>query len=223
MNKLENFIRSEKNLAGFNVTIPHKINILKYLDYLHPSAKKIGAVNTVKIKRSKNVVQLFGYNTDWLGFEKSLILFLGKFIPVKNSPSAKTSSLSSIKALILGTGGAAKAVAFALAQLGIPFALVSRKPASKKIYKYHDLNKNIIQDHRLIINATPMGMFPEVNSSPLFPFRFITRNHFVFDLIYNPEETLFLKNASSQGAQAKNGFEMLIFQAEKAWEIWKGV
>lgn len=214
---LIDLIKKEKNLAGFNVTVPHKTTIINYLHHIESDAKKIGAVNTVKIERKGKIVRLIGYNTDWLGFEKSLVRFLKNLIDLETKNMYRKKR---INALILGTGGSAKAVGYSLSRLGIPFNFVSRKPSSRKILNYSELNKENIAKTQLIINTTPVGMFPEINVTPEIPYHFISEKHYVFDLIYNPEETIFLKNASLQGAKIKNGFEMLIFQAEKAGEIW---
>ena len=185
------------NNLGFNVTIPYKECIIQYLDSLDFHADKIGAVNTIKIENEKKI----GFNTDWIGFKKSL------------QPLLKPHHT---KALILGTGGASKAVIYALEQLQIESLIVSRN--GKK--SYEDLSKEIIQNHTIIINCTPVGTFPNVNSSPNIPYNYITENHLAYDLIYNPAETLFLKTCKEKGAVIKNGLEMLEIQAEESWKIW---
>ena len=192
---------SETLLSGLNVTIPYKQAVLPYLDAVDPEAQEIGAVNTIKIENGK----LTGYNTDHFGFENSLKPHL--------KPPHK-------KALILGTGGASKAIAFALKKLGIHFDYVSRNVSSSVKYTYESLAVEGIQNYQIIINCTPLGTFPEVNKCPKIPYEQITSNHLLFDLIYNPEETLFLKQGKAKNATTLNGLEMLRLQAEKSWEIW---
>lgn len=189
-------------LKGMNVTIPYKQEIIPFLDKLDKTAKKIGAVNTIKITKKGN---LKGYNTDVIGFSDSLKPMLAK---------------QHKKALILGTGGASKAVAFALKQLGIKHKFVSRNPLLKKEISYTDLNNQILSKYLIIINTTPLGTFPDVHKSPSIPYEFLTSNHILYDLVYNPEETAFLSKGKAQGATIKNGLEMLHLQAEAAWKIW---
>ncbi len=185
------------NNCGFNVTIPYKETIIPYLDSLDFHAQKIGAVNTIKIENGKKI----GFNTDWIGFKKSL------------QPLLKPHHT---KALILGTGGASKAIIYALEELQIKTLVISR---TGKI-TYEDLSEEIIKNHTIIINCTPLGTFPNVNQSPNMPYNFLTNNHLAYDLIYNPAETLFLKKCKENGAIVKNGLEMLEIQAEEAWNIW---
>lgn len=185
------------NNYGFNVTIPYKETIIPYLDSLDFHAEQIGAVNTIKIENGKKI----GFNTDWIGFKKSLEPLL--------KPHHK-------KALILGTGGASKAVIYTLKQLQIQTLIVSRNGETT----YEDLSEEIIQNHTIIINCTPVGTFPNTDSAPEIPYQFITKNHLVYDLIYNPAETLFLKKSKENGAFTKNGLEMLEIQAEESWKIW---
>ena len=185
------------NNYGFNVTIPYKEAIISYLDSLDFHAEQIGAVNTIKIENEKKI----GFNTDWIGFKKSLEPLL--------KPHHK-------KALILGIGGASKAVIYALKQLQIQTLIVSRNGETT----YEDLSQKIIQNHTIIINCTPVGTFPDTDSAPEIPYQFITKNHLIYDLIYNPAETLFLKKCKENGAVTKNGLEMLEIQAEESWEIW---
>ncbi|WCM42635.1 shikimate dehydrogenase [Flavobacterium sp. CBA20B-1] len=182
---------------GFNVTIPYKEAIIPYLDELDIHAEKIGAVNTIKIENEKKI----GYNTDWIGFKKSIATLL---------------EVHHTKALILGTGGASKAVIYALEQLQIETLLVSRSGKTT----YNDLSEDIIQNHKIIINCTPLGTFPNTETAPKIPYKLLTNNHLAYDLVYNPAETLFLKNCKKQGATIKNGWEMLQIQAEEAWKIW---
>lgn len=194
-------IKNNPDLKGLNVTIPYKEAVIPFLDKLSRKAKKIGAVNTIKFTKKG---KLKGYNTDFFGFEKSLQ-------PLLESHHKK--------ALILGTGGASKAVAFALQQLEIGYVFVSRK-ASKKRLDYHSLNEGTFEEYQIIINCTPLGTTPDIYTCPDIPYQYFTSQHIAFDLIYNPAESLFLIKAKEQGAVIKNGLEMLVFQAEKAWGIW---
>ncbi|MGZ9675510.1 shikimate dehydrogenase family protein [Flavobacterium sp. GNP001] len=194
-------ISNNKDLKGLNVTIPYKEAIIPYLQKLSKKAAQIGAVNTIKITKKGN---LKGYNTDYFGFKKSLEPLL--------QPNHK-------KALILGTGGASKGVAFALEELDIPFTFVSRESKENSI-GYELINATTFDNYQIIINATPVGTSPNTDVCPDLPYEFFTAKHIAYDLIYNPAETLFLKKAAAQGAQTKNGLDMLIFQAEKAWKIW---
>lgn len=194
-------IKNTEHLKGLNVTIPYKEEVIPFLDKLSKKAKKIGAVNTIKITKKG---KLKGYNTDYFGFLKSLKPLL--------KPHHK-------KALILGTGGASKGVAFALEELGIEYKFVSRK-ASENAVDYSQITAETFQEYQIIINSTPIGTSPNIEACPDIPYDFFTDQHIAYDLIYNPAETQFLKNAAARGAQIKNGLDMLIFQAEKAWEIW---
>lgn len=192
-------LKREKDLVGLNVTIPYKEQIIPYLDELGASAKSIGAVNTILIKDGK----LIGYNTDVYGFEKSIQAYL--------SPD-KT------KSLILGSGGASKAIAFVLQNLGLSVKLVSRNPEINQL-NYKQAGDELDQ-YQIIINTTPLGTFPEVENQPPLPLERVYLQQFFFDLIYNPLETKFLKEAKSKGAITKNGLEMLELQANKSWDIW---
>ena len=191
---------NKKDLFGLNVTIPYKEAIIPYLDDLEATAKSIGAVNTIKFSNKKIV----GYNTDAYGFKKSLL--------EKLEPNHQM-------ALILGTGGASKAIAHVLGELGIEYKFVSRRPNAKQ-FSYDDLNEELISKHLLIINCTPLGTYPNVNERPAIPYDFLTASHYLFDLIYNPSETAFLKMGRSKDASIQNGLKMLEYQAEKSWEIW---
>lgn len=191
-----------KNLCGLNVTIPYKQEVIPYLDELHTTAQKIGAVNVIKLKEGK----LIGYNSDYYGFINSLKKLIN--YPLKNK-----------KALILGTGGASKAVKIALEDEDVSVQYVSRKK-SKNTLSYSDLNKEIIENADIIINCSPLGMYPNIDSCPDIPYEYISGKHLLYDLVYNPEETLFMKKGKEKGAVVSNGLEMLILQAEKAWEIW---
>ena len=199
--ELPSLIKQE-NLSGINVTIPYKESVIEYLDEIDSAAEAIGAVNCIKISDGK----LTGYNTDVYGFRESLKKFIGDAKP---------------KALILGTGGSSKAVAFALGQMNIPYQFVSRRKKAEW-FTYNELTADIIPEHQLIINTTPIGMFPKSEAKPELPNEHLTADHYLFDLIYNPEETQFLSQGKLHGSHTKNGLEMLYIQAEKAWEIWNG-
>jgi len=194
-------LREGKNINGFNVTIPYKEAIIPYLDEIEDTAKEIGAVNTIKIKGNG---KLIGYNTDFFGFSEALKSYLKPH---------------HTKALILGTGGASKAVSYALQKLGIEFTYVSRSKSSHN-FIYSDLTPEIMEEYDLIINCTPLGTFPNIEQFPPIPTQFLTSKHLIFDLIYNPSHTKLMKLALNQNAEVTNGLTMLEFQAEKAWEIW---
>ena len=203
LEKIEDFVElcnDKKNLIGLNVTIPYKEKIIPFLDELDETAANIGAVNTIKFSNGKKI----GYNSDAYGFEMSL------------KPLLKSHHT---QALILGTGGASKAVEYVLKKLGIAFQYVSRTKNDKAI-SYEELNESIIQHSKLIINTTPIGMYPNIDTAPDIPYNVLTEKHLLYDLVYNPEETLFLKKGKEKGAQTKNGLEMLYLQAERSWEIW---
>jgi len=189
-------------LKGLNVTIPYKEVVIKYLNGLDAAAEKIGAVNVIKVNSGK----LIGYNSDYYGFRQSL----EKLIPA---------NYKGMKALVLGNGGAAKAVKTALDDMQIPYQVVVRKDENNSI-RYEKLTDSIINTHHLIINTTPLGMYPKTDTLPSIPYSALTSDHYLFDLVYNPEETLFLKKGKEKSARTKNGLEMLQLQAEKAWEIW---
>jgi len=192
-----------QGLRGFNITIPYKEAVIPYLDSLDESARLVGAVNVVKNTTENRWV---GYNSDYYGFKKSLDGWL---------PGQE------VKALVLGTGGASKAVVAALDSLHIDYKLVSREEGEKRItYEYLKKKSNILVDHQLVINTTPLGTYPHVNSSPEIDYLRLTTQHFLYDLVYNPECSQFLDNGRKQGCQIKNGLEMLELQAEKSWEIW---
>lgn len=187
------------NLEGLNVTIPYKEAIFPYLTESTNEAKQIGAVNTVKIKAGRCI----GYNTDVYGFEKSFTKHL--------LPKHK-------KALVLGKGGAGKAVGYVLKKIGIPFKMVSRD--KKAAFSYEDIDKSVIEEHQIIINCTPLGTHPHINHCPLLPYQYLGCKHYLYDLVYNPAESLFLKKGKIQGALTQNGLQMLYLQAEQAWKIW---
>jgi len=198
---------SNSEINGFNVTIPYKEVILPYLDRLDSSAHAIGAVNT--IKRS-TIGELIGYNTDYIGFKHSLLEYCHSIFSNVSKP---------LKALILGTGGASKAVVYALNQLGVVCTYVSRKK-SKDVLHYNDLLSLEMDDYTFIVNCTPLGTSPNINAFPDIPYYQLNTSHILYDLIYNPEKTLFLEKGEKQGATIISGLRMLELQAEAAWEIW---
>ena len=193
---------SKNDIDGFNVTIPHKESIIHFLDEIDIDAKKVGAVNCVKIRNN----QYIGYNTDIIGFEKSFLPFISSIQTPK-------------KALVFGTGGANKAVLYVLQKHQIPFLQVSRNDILDGI-TYADIDEKIMQEYSILINTTPVGMYPKVDEVLPLPFHLITKKHIVFDLVYNPAKTKLLSIAENEGAQIKNGLEMLHFQAEEAWKIF---
>lgn len=201
IDEFPNIIANNPDLKGLNVTIPYKEFIIPYLNKLSVNAAQIGAVNVIRFTKKG---KLKGYNSDYYGFMKSLEPLL--------QPHHK-------KALILGTGGAAKAVSFALDQLGILYTFVTREEKEGMI-DYDRINATTFDNHQIIINCTPIGTSPNTKEFPQIPYTFFTDKHIAFDLIYNPEETQFLKKAKKKGAITKNGYEMLVLQAEKAWKIW---
>lgn len=194
------------DLKGLNVTIPYKEQIIPYLDELDKDAVKIGAVNVIKFVRlPKGKTKLVGYNSDIIGFTKSIEPLL--------KPHHR-------KALILGTGGASKAVWHGLRNLGMECTYVSRSKQSDEVLTYAELTPEIMQAYTVIVNCTPVGMYPKEDSYPNLPYQLLTPQHLLYDLIYNPGQTLFLKKGEEQGAVTKNGLEMLLLQAFAAWEIW---
>lgn len=195
-----------KDICGLNCTIPYKQEIIDYLDEIDREAALIGAVNTIKIidKQGKRVLK--GYNTDIFGFEHSI------------RPMLKDKHR---KALILGTGGASKAVKYLFDTMGISYVSATTKlKTGRKEIPYDRITKSVMKDHLIIVNTTPLGMYPKIDTYPEIPYDLITTDHILYDLVYNPEETLFLKKGKGQGAKTKNGLEMLHLQALRAWEIW---
>jgi len=197
-------IAAHPDLEGLNVTIPHKESIMPYLNDLDEVARAIGAVNCIRVQHGK----LTGYNTDAYGFEMSIKPFLENHYE---------------RALILGTGGASKAVAYVLRKWGIPFHFVSRTPQGEQEMGYDVLKAEVIHHFPLIINTTPLGTYPDIDACPYLPYEGLSERHFLYDLIYNPEETTFLHLGRLAGAKTMNGHAMLIKQAEKSWEIWNRV
>jgi len=192
---------SDKNISGLNVTIPYKEDVIKYIDEISSDAKSIGAVNTIKISNNK----LTGYNTDHIGFTKSI----EKIDEFKNIESA----------LILGSGGASKAIQFALDNMNIKYTIVSRSNSIKCI-NYNQVSEKIIKNHKLIINCAPLGTFPEVEKCPELEYRFLSPFNILFDLVYNPKQSSFLSKGVKAGCKIKNGLEMLEIQAIESWKIW---
>jgi shikimate dehydrogenase len=205
LQSFKNLLKTHTALEGLNVTFPYKEQILPFLHALDEKARQIGAVNVLKIKQG----ELTGYNTDADGFELSLLRFFLEAGVSQND----------LKALVLGTGGASKAIAFVLRQLGIPFQFVSRQKRPGML-TYEELTAAVMAKHLLLVNTTPLGTFPNVDSRPPLPYSLVNPAHLFFDLIYNPEKSLFLRTAEERGCHFKNGLEMLHIQAEKAWEIW---
>ncbi len=199
-------IYKDKSIIGLNVTIPYKKSVINYLHSLKGDALSINTVNTIKINNGTYI----GYNTDTIGFKKSLINFI--------------TTNKEVKAIILGTGGSSKAVQFVLKSMAIKYLLVSRyNKQFENVIRYQDINKTIMEEYKLIINTTPLGMYPNISLYPNIPYNYLTKGHFLYDLIYNPNETLFLINGKKMGAKTKNGMEMLSLQADYSWKIWNDI
>lgn len=194
------------SLSGLNVTTPFKEAVIPLLDDLDESALKVGAVNVIKVIKDDKagLMKLVGYNSDMMGFKNSIEPLV-------------TSEMTS--ALVLGTGGASKAVVAALRDLGVEVSLVSRQKSAATI-TYEELTRQMIHDHKIVVNTTPLGTYPRVNDCPSIPYRFLTPAHLCYDLVYNPSETMFLKQAAQRGARVKNGLEMLLLQAFESYRIW---
>ncbi|MDR2520812.1 MAG: shikimate dehydrogenase [Bacteroidales bacterium OttesenSCG-928-I14] len=201
--ELKNIIKENPDLKGLNVTIPYKEQVIPYLDKLHDDVEKVRAVNVIKIEN--NGKYLIGFNSDIIGFKNSISGLI--------RPHHKL-------ALILGTGGAAKAIFYSLKQLGLTLTCVSRKKKIGSI-TYEELNSEIIKSHTIIINCTPVGMYPRVDECPKIPYEFLSNKHLLYDLIYNPDETLFMRFGKEMKATVKNGLEMLLLQAIASWNFWK--
>ena len=197
-------VAENENLNGLNVTIPYKEQVIPFLDEIDPAASEVGAVNVIKFIRGKDGLRLKGYNSDIIGFTDSIKSLL--------KPHHQS-------ALVLGTGGAAKAVSYSLRKLGLEVQLVSRRKSANTLV-YEELTKNDLKNHKVIVNTTPLGMYPNVDTCPDIPYRYLTSQHLCYDLIYNPDETLFPKNSRLAGAQVKNGLEMLLLQAFASYSIW---
>lgn len=197
-------VAENENLNGLNVTIPYKEQVIPFLDEIDSAASEVGAVNVIKFIRGKDGLRLKGYNSDIIGFTDSIKSLL--------KPHHQS-------ALVLGTGGAAKAVSYSLRKLGLEVQLVSRRKSANTLV-YEELTKNDLKTHKVIVNTTPLGMYPNVDTCPDIPYRYLTSQHLCYDLIYNPDETLFMKNSRLAGAQVKNGLEMLLLQAFASYSIW---
>ncbi|MBQ7388654.1 MAG: shikimate dehydrogenase [Paludibacteraceae bacterium] len=203
VDSLRQFVQ-EHSLCGLNVTIPYKQDVIPLLDEIDSEAQMVGAVNVIKIKREGERLCLKGFNTDVVGFRNSL------------KPLLKPWHTS---ALVLGTGGASKAVLYVLENLGIAARCVSRQKREGML-TYETLDADVMRRNTLIVNTTPLGTFPNVETCPDIPYRLLTEKHMLFDLVYNPEQTLFMKKGLQNGAAVKNGYEMLVGQAEASWRIW---
>ena len=203
--EIKDLIKEHPELKGLSVTKPYKKAVMPFLDEIDEEASEIGSVNVIRISRNGSAPFLKGYNTDAPGFENALV----EFLPDMN-----------YKALVLGNGGAAQAIKYALAKLGIDFKIVSRNQQNGTI-AYDQLDEKIISERNLIINCTPLGMFPNENEDPALPYQFIGDEHCLYDLIYNPEETQFLKNGYEQGAAIENGLKMFYGQADSAWRVYR--
>lgn len=197
-------LKYNENLSGLNVTIPYKEQVIPFLDELDEIATEIGAVNVIKFFRENGVLKLKGFNSDAVGFENSIRAFLKNYHQ---------------KALILGTGGASKAIEFVLRKLGIEVTFVSRNPKENQL-AYSELNNDILSEYLVVINATPLGTFPKIDACPDIPYEYLSDKHLLFDVVYNPAETLFMKKGKERGAEVLNGEKMLNGQAEEAWRIW---
>ena len=201
-------LKEQHELLGFNVTIPYKQTVIDHLSIIMPDAQMIGAVNTVLIDRTSEPIVLHGYNTDSYAFEITLRELIGT---------------NKLKTLILGDGGASKAVQFVLKKLRISFIVASRNPKSINQIRYNEITKQLLKEYLLIINTTPLGMFPDTTAYPDIPYQFLSSDNIVYDLIYNPEETRLLSLAKSKGVKTFNGLRMLYLQAEKSWGIWNNI
>jgi len=194
------------DLKGLNVTIPYKEKVMEYLDYISPEARAIGAVNVIRVIHEGKKIVLRGYNSDVIGFTQSIEPMLESYHK---------------KALVLGTGGASKAVAYGLKSLGIEPVFVSRYERPGTI-QYQNITPDVVKEYNVIVNCTPLGMFPKVDSCPDLPYEALDDRNILYDLIYNPDETLFMKKGAERGAAVKNGLEMLLLQAFASWEYWNG-
>ena len=198
-------VASHPNLVGLNVTIPYKEKVISYLDELDKDAASIGAVNVIRIIRNKGKVTLKGYNSNVRGFTQSIEPLLERH---------------DMKALILGAGGASKAVNYSLRKLGLDTLFVSRSRRNESTITYSDLTPEYMEAYKVIVNCTPVGMYPQADLCPDIPYELLTPQHLLYDLLYNPNTTLFMKRGADQGATVKNGLEMLLLQAFGAWDIW---
>jgi shikimate dehydrogenase len=203
INELEDLLSANPQLQGLNVTIPYKQQVLPYVHSREGIPEGMGACNCIRISEGR----LYGFNTDTIGFEKSFSPFLRPWHQ---------------KALVLGNGGAALAVVHVLKKLAIEYKIVSRQLREGSALTYADLTKETIEEHTVIINTTPLGTYPNIHDCPPIPYDHITQHHFLYDLVYNPERTLFLQKGQERGGQIHNGYDMLVIQAEESWKIWNG-
>ncbi len=204
---IENFpeiIETNPNLRGLNVTIPYKEKVISYLDVISPEAREIGAVNVIKVERKGKSIYLTGYNSDVIGFTRSIEPLIEKYHK---------------KALILGTGGASKAINYGLKSLGLETVFVSRYRKPDTIC-YEDITPKVIKEYNVIVNCTPLGMFPHTDECPNLPYEAMNTQTLLYDLIYNPDTTMFMQKGAEHGATVKNGLEMLLLQAFASWEFW---
>lgn len=203
---LPEVLSSNPDLKGLNVTIPYKEKVMAFLDYVSPEARAIGAVNVIKVEHEGKKIRLKGYNSDVIGFTQSIEPMLEDYHK---------------KALVLGTGGASKAVAYGLKSLGIEPVFVSRYERPGTI-QYSNITPDVVKEYNVIVNCTPLGMYPKTETCPDLPYEALDDHNILYDLIYNPDETLFMKKGAVRGAQTKNGLEMLLLQAFASWEFWNG-
>ena len=201
---LTEILDSNPELKGLNVTIPYKEKVISYLDSISPEARAIGAVNVIKVNHKGNKTELKGYNSDVIGFTQSIEPLLERYHK---------------KALVLGTGGASKAIIFSLKSLGIETLTISRYERHGCV-RYEDITPEMIKEYNVIVNCTPCGMYPQTDDCPNLPYEAMDSHTLLYDLIYNPDETLFLKKGKAQGATVKNGLEMLLLQAFASWNFW---
>ena len=206
IDELPEVLDSNPDLKGLNVTIPYKEKVMQFLDYISPEARAIGAVNVIRVLHEGKKIVLKGYNSDVIGFTQSIEPMLEKWHK---------------KALILGTGGASKAVGYGLKSLGLETVCVSRYERPGTVC-YKDVTPEVVKEYNVIVNCTPLGMYPKTEECPDLPYEAMDSHNILYDLIYNPDETLFMKKGAEQGAQAKNGLEMLLLQAFASWEFWNG-
>jgi shikimate dehydrogenase len=204
--QLMEVLSQNPELKGLNVTIPYKEKVMEYLDYISPEARAIGAVNVIRVIHEGSKIVMRGYNSDVIGFTQSIEPMLEKHHK---------------KALVLGTGGASKAVAYGLKSLGIESVFVSRYERPGTI-QYESITPEVVQEYNVIVNCTPLGMFPKIDTCPTLPYDALDEHNILYDLIYNPDETLFMKRGAARGAAVKNGLEMLLLQAFASWEFWNG-
>ncbi len=203
---LPEVLNSNPELKGLNVTIPYKEKVIPFLDYISPEARAIGAVNVIRVEHEGNKIRLKGYNSDVIGFTQSIEPMLEECHK---------------KALVLGTGGASKAIAYGLKALGIEPVFVSRYERPDTI-QYNSITPEVVKEYNVIVNCTPLGMYPKTEECPQLPYEAMDEHNILYDLIYNPDETLFMKRGAERGAQTKNGLEMLLLQAFASWEFWNG-